>query len=281
MLLAALVAVGIEGLSAQSVRINIGGAAYTRPLLERLAAEYAKTAPGFKVELVKDGDADGTLEIDSVAGAGTVGRAVVLPFANSKSPLLSDKAVRRGLTGKLARRLFVAQDYLEALDAQDEGERPLPGTVYALTGSKASTTRLFARSLGARPSDLTGKKVLGREENVVSAVRAHDDAVSFNVANLLYSLADRRQAEGLTVLPVDLDGNGRISDEERAAVADLDSLIGFLSHRQGDALPVGNINIESANADVLRFVNWAASDGQQYLMQQGYLPTSAWLTAQK
>lgn len=281
MLLAALLAVGIQGVTAQSVKLNIGGAAYTRPLLERLAAEYAKTVPGFKVELVKDGGADGTVVVDGTAGAGTVGRTVVLPFANSKNPLLSDKNVRRGLTGKLARRLFVAQDYLEALDAQDEGERQLPGTVYTLTGSKASTTRLFARSLGAQPSDLTGKKVLGREENVVSAVRAHDDAVSFNVASLLYSLADRHQAEGLTVLPVDLDGNGRVSDDERAAVADLDSLISFLSRKQGDALPVGNINVESTDADVLRFVNWAASAGQQYLRQQGYLPTTAWLTAQK
>lgn len=281
MTLVVVLAATAQSVFGQTVRISVGQAPFTSQLIERLSEAYAKDNPGFHVELVKDGDSDGTVAIGSEADAATVGRALILPFANSNSPLLKEKKVQRGVNGKIARQIFVSRDYLETLDAEDDGEKALPGTVYALTGSKATVTRLFAKSLNVEPSAINGKKILGREESGVSAVRAHDDAVSFNVANLLYNLGNRQQLGGLTVLAVDLDGNGRVSDEEREAVGSIDRLIDFVGNAPKSAVPVGYVSIESQNKQVEQFVGWIVSDGQRYLKEMGYLPTQSWLTAQK
>lgn len=161
MTLVVVLAATAQNVFGQTVRISVGQAPFTSQLIERLSEAYAKDNPGFHVELVREGDSDGAVAIASEADAATVGRALILPFANSNSPLLKEKKVQRGVNGKLARQIFVSRDYLETLDAEDDGEKTLPGTVYALTGSKATVTRLFAKSLNVEPSAINGKKILG------------------------------------------------------------------------------------------------------------------------
>lgn len=267
---------------AQNLQINVNDAQFTRQMMERLVKEYNKVNPEFTATIVVTREkADASVSLSGQDDVNSIGRFAILPIANSENELLHNKKVVKGLSSKLKQQIFVERDLLEELDAEEDGEKQLPGTVYSLTGSHAITTTLVARDLSITPNRVKGKKILGNEENLISAVRSHQDAIAFNVASLAYDSNTHQPVEGLTVLATDLDGNGRISDEERSAISSLDKLTDYLDKLPHTGLPIGNISIKTDNQELRRFVDWAATEGQGYLSPYGFLKANKALTAQK
>lgn len=267
---------------AQNLQINVSDAQFTRQMMERLIKEYNKVNPEFTATVVDTREkADASVSLSGQDDVNSIGRFAILPIANSENELLRNKKVVKGLNNKLKHQIFVERDLLEELDAEEEGEKQLPGTVYSLTGSHAITTTLVARDLSITPNRVKGKKILGSEENLISAVRSHQDAIAFNVASLAYDSNTYQPVEGLTVLATDLDGNGRISDEERSVISSLDKLTDYLDKLPHTGLPIGNISIKTDNQELRRFVDWASTEGQGYLSPYGFLKANKALTAQK
>lgn len=267
---------------AQNLQINVSDAQFTRQMMERLIKEYNKVNPEFTATVVNTREkVDASVSLSGQDDVNSIGRFAILPIANSENELLHNKKVVKGLSNKLKHQIFVERDLLEELDAEEEGEKQLPGTVYSLTGSHAITTTLVARDLSITPNRVKGKKILGSEENLISAVRSHQDAIAFNVASLAYDSNTHQPVEGLTVLATDLDGNGRISDEERSAISSLDKLTDYLDKLPHTGLPIGNISIKTDNQELRRFVDWASTEGQGYLSPYGFLKANKALTAQK
>lgn len=267
---------------AQNLQINVSDAQFTRQMMERLIKEYNKVNPEFTATVVDTREkVDASVSLSGQDDVNSIGRFAILPIANSENELLHNKKVVKGLSNKLKHQIFVERDLLEELDAEEEGEKQLPGTVYSLTGSHAITTTLVARDLSITPNRVKGKKILGSEENLISAVRSHQDAIAFNVASLAYDSNTHQPVEGLTVLATDLDGNGRISDEERSVISSLDKLTDYLDKLPHTGLPIGNISIKTDNQELRRFVDWASTEGQGYLSPYGFLKANKALTAQK
>lgn len=267
---------------AQNLQINVSDAQFTRQMMERLIKEYNKVNPEFTATVVDTREkVDASVSLSGQDDVNSIGRFAILPIANSENELLRNKKVVKGLSNKLKHQIFVERDLLEELDAEEEGEKQLPGTVYSLTGSHAITTTLVARDLSITPNRVKGKKILGSEENLISAVRSHQDAIAFNVASLAYDSNTYQPIEGLTVLATDLDGNGRISDEERSVISSLDKLTDYLDKLPHTSLPIGNISIKTDNQELRRFVDWASTEGQGYLSPYGFLKANKALTAQK
>lgn len=267
---------------AQNLQINVSDAQFTRQMMERLIKEYNKVNPEFTATVVDTREkVDASVSLSGQDEVNSIGRFAILPIANSENELLRNKKVVKGLSNKLKHQIFVERDLLEELDAEEEGEKQLPGTVYSLTGSHAITTTLVARDLSITPNRVKGKKILGSEENLISAVRSHQDAIAFNVASLAYDSNTYQPVEGLTVLATDLDGNGRISDEERSVISSLDKLTDYLDKLPHTGLPIGNISIKTDNQELRRFVDWASTEGQGYLSPYGFLKANKALTAQK
>ena len=267
---------------AQNLQINVSDAQFTRQMMERLIKEYNKVNPEFTATVVDTREkADASVSLSGQDDVNSIGRFAILPIANSENELLRNKKVVKGLSSKLKQQIFVERDLLEELDAEEDGEKQLPGTVYSLTGSHAITTTLVARDLSITPNRVKGKKILGSEENLISAVRSHQDAIAFNVASLAYDSNTYQPVEGLTVLATDLDGNGRISDEERSVISSLDKLTDYLDKLPHTGLPIGNISIKTDNQELRRFVDWASTEGQGYLSPYGFLKANKALTAQK
>ena len=267
---------------AQNLQINVSDAQFTRQMMERLIKEYNKVNPEFTATVVDTREkVDASVSLSGQDDVNSIGRFAILPIANSENELLRNKKVVKGLSNKLKHQIFVERDLLEELDAEEEGEKQLPGTVYSLTGSHAITTTLVARDLSITPNRVKGKKILGSEENLISAVRSHQDSIDFNVASLAYDSNTYQPVEGLTVLATDLDGNGRISDEERSVISSLDKLTDYLDKLPHTGLPIGNISIKTDNQELRRFVDWASTEGQGYLSPYGFLKANKALTAQK
>ncbi len=269
---------------AQTVRINIADAQFTRPLIEKLAVEYQKQNPGFNVEIVsrvgESSDATVSITSDRNDGQGTIAHYVLLPIANENNAILAEKKVQKGLNEKVTREIFVAKTLDEYIDTRDK--KQLPGTVYSLGGRHATTTELLANSLNVGVKDIKGRKVIGNEENVITVVKKRPDAIAFDVASLVYDCNTRKPVSGLKVLPIDIDGNGRVSDEERNAIASLDAFADYIGSRgTGSSLPTGSVRVSSQNKNVDAFLLWASTAGQDYVGNLGYLRSNNREIAQK
>ena len=268
---------------AQALRINVQDAQFTRSMMEKLITEYNKVNPQFSATIVNASEqADAYVSLsDRQSTPYSVGRFVIVPIANSQNEILSIKKVAKGLSNKLKQQIFVERDELEELEAEEEGEKKLPGTVYSLTGKRAITTQIIAKELNITPNRVRGKKNLGHEENLISVVQNHPDAIAFNVASLVYDTSTHKPVDGITVLAFDLDGNDRISEEERLAIASLDELTAYLDKVPHAGVPTGSIDISTDNDTVKQFVAWMQAQGQDFLAQYGFLKAERGLTAQK
>lgn len=262
----------IQTVEAQTVRINIADARFTQPLMETLINEYRKVNPQFAAEIVSTaGDGDATVNITNDGGnvSGTLAHYVLLPIANAQGSLSQDKRLRKGLNAKLTRELFVGKSTSDYFESQES--KQIQGTAYVLGGKHAITTELLAHTLNVDISAIKGKKVIGREENVITAVLQHTDAIAVDVASLVYDSDTRKPAKGLVILPVDLDGDGHVSNEERAAIQNIDALTDYLSTHGKNGLPTGSIRINSNDSRAESFIVWATTVGQDYVKQLGYL----------
>jgi hypothetical protein len=101
--------------------------------------------------------------------------------------------------------------------------------------------------------------------------------VSYLPLTLIYDHASRKPVPGLTVLPVDLNGNGRVSTDEKF-YDDLTRVIGRLEEndlRDIHTLPIGYVHLSvsklNASAEAIEFLRWVMANGQNDLHDFGYL----------
>lgn len=285
LLVLALAAATIQPVSAQATKltIDVKNAQFTQAAMQCLVDEYHKVMPQFEAVIVKDAQADGTIVLTPLLTdlESSIGRFPVLPVVNSKSALLSDKHLQGGLSDKLKRQLYVESNLEELIADDNDDKQLLPATAYTLCGKNAVIAQVMANSLNVPVSSIKGKKVLGSESSLLRAVTTHADAVSYNVSTLIYDASSGLPVSGITVLPTDLDGNSRIGDDERQAVASVSALTNYLANHPQADIPTGHITLQTKNEALKQFAAWVAANGSQYLANYGLLRTASPLTAQK
>lgn len=279
---------------AQNFKINISDANFTRPLIEKWVTEYEKENPNFSIEIVNTADDtnSATLQVEvsedqsktNAQNVVKVGRYVLLPIANNENPVLLNKKFKKGFNENQLKELFVQKDELED-DVDEEKPKELNYTVYSRTGNHAETTNLFAHFLNINPNTFKGKKILGEDVHVLAAVLKDKDAVSFNTPNLIYNIDSRQPLKGISVLPIDLNNDGKVSEAERQLTSNLDALTSYLESNKNSSLPTDNINIvynnKNTELEIVKFVDWVESKGQQYVNEYGFLSGQNNFVAQK
>lgn len=268
--------------AAQSLNVDISGAEFLRPLVEQWIENYKAVHAGFEASITIDGKTASDIKLDVTAekgGGEVVGRYYMLPIAHAGSTLLSHKSLRHGVNRRVARELFVEHDLLEEVDA-DTKHKTLPATFFYLTGKHAIPSQLLAHDLGVETSSLKGKRVLGRPENVITAILRTPDGLAYSIGSLAYDTKGRTLRKGLTVIPTDLDGDGKVSDDESHAIADLDALTTYLSLLPEVSIPIGQFYMAHTE-NGKEFADWIMHNGQNVLTQQGYLKAPPSVIAQK
>lgn len=162
----------------------------------------------------------------------------ILPIANENSSVWNDKKIRKGLTRKAMADLYFVKD-LFADEEETQGEftdyveieeeKPVNYIIFSGTGTKAESSRRFAQIVGKDTNDFRGKKVLGEEKILVQVVQSQPEAVSFGSASLVFSGANGKVAEGIKVIPFDIDGDGKVSEAERQCITSLEAFTSFVN----------------------------------------------------
>ncbi|MCU0446782.1 MAG: hypothetical protein MUE85_17885 [Microscillaceae bacterium] len=268
--------------------VIVTGARFSYTLVQKWIDDYNKTNPNVQIIIEARGSND-PQKYDVLAevfepDAETqkkreylyIARYAILPVANAQSGFAQAYA-DKGLNQDLIKQIYFHDIFA---DKDKQKEIKYPYTVYTRL-QKAGAPTVFTNYFGYAQKDIKGKAIAGSDEHLLKAVLRDSLAVSYLPLNLIYDPNTQKTLKGLTVLPVDLNDNGKVSVEEKF-YTDLSTVIQNLeskTDKNRQNLPIGYLHLsvdkQTANPEALRFLQWVAENGLKDLHHYGYLQPEA------
>ncbi len=270
--------------------IAISGAFALYPMMIVWTEEYNKVNPDVDFDICAGGAGKGMTDaLSSMVDIGMVSRDIypqeedkgavwvavsrdaVVATMNRNNPA-AEIVSKRGFNRSLLKQMYIDGEY----EYWDE-IYPVPQARLNLyTRSDASgAAAIWAKYLGYSQEDLLGTGVSG-DPGIAEAVKADRYGIGYNNINFAYDFTTGLPLEGIQVIPLDLNDNG-VVDPEEDFYKTRDDLILAISQGRYPSPPVRDLNLvardgfEGATRD---FVEWILTDGQQYTLENGYLPLS-------
>jgi ABC-type phosphate transport system substrate-binding protein len=266
-------------------KVVITGVRFSYPLVEKWIKEYKAANPSSTVIIESRSAVDPAqydLLIEAYEQDATVkesrdylyiGRYALLPVANAKSAFgrfYSDK----GLTNELIKQIYFSDIYANKKDAKKINAE---FTIYTRL-QKAGAPITFARYFNYEQVNIKGKAISGADEHLIKALLKDTTGLSYNVPGLLYNLETRKPIDGLTIIPVDADGNGKVSSDEKF-YDNLDVVVGKIEGGELKNIPVEYLHLSigkhNTNPEAIKFLQWVIYHGQDNLNEFGFLKPEA------
>ncbi len=211
-------------------RVTLSGAFALYPLAVEWGTEFQKLHPEVRVDVSAGGAGKGIT--DALAGVvdlgmvsrdlepeevkkGAVGFIVakdaVVPIVNIHNPNI--KAIlAHGLTREAAGTLWLTGK-TTTWGAMVGNACIAPVNVYSRSDA-CGAAGTWAKWLGKKQEDLKGTAVYG-DPGVVQAIQKDINGIGFSNIGFVYDIKTRRPNPGIIVIPIDLNGNGKIDPDER------------------------------------------------------------------
>ena len=270
-------------------KVVVTGTRFSYPLVEKWIEEFKKEYPNVPFRLITRGN----LNVDSanlminahklhpeeIKGGNyvvNIGRYALLPVANAKNPLVAEWN-KKGIKEKQLKKLFFKKydPYGEEEEVKEKHKNEYKPTVYT-RAQKACAPISFARYFGFEQDDILGKPIGGDDKHLITAIENDTNGITYNNLGFIYDINTRKVKNKLAVVPIDLNGNGKI-DEDESFYNNLDDLISRLEKGKITDIPVEYLNISyqsqavETNKNLNLFLEWVLSKGQQYNHAFGFL----------
>ena len=274
--------VSTPGKKQQAVRVT--GVRFAYPLVQKWIDDFNKEYPNIQVIIESRGSSDPSQydvlieayehseEIKKSREYVYIARYAILPVANSSSDFAA-KYADKGLNKDLIVQLFFHDIYA---DKENQKEIKAPYTIYTRL-QKAGVPITFSNYFGYEQKDVKGKAIAGADEHLLKAILRDSTGLSYLPLSLIYDNETKKVKNGLTVLPVDLNGNDKVNDEEKFYEE-----LSVVTERLDNASPkqIKNVPIEylhfsvdkkGVSADAITFLRWVVRNGEKDLHGFGYL----------
>ena len=259
--------------------VIISGTKFTYPLIEKWIAEYAKINPNANIKLVSKKDTSQPTDLNIIAHQPTkedlnenkeiiyAGRYALLPVTNTNNPILL-AARKKGFNKKDIDKLF-----FEVVNYDDEPaakeKQKFAATIYARDNQACASTAL-AEYFGHASSEIRGKKVLGDDIYLLSAIKKDSIGLAYNNLGYLFDTNTRKLKDGIALLPLELKRETR-----DILTGNLDFVIDLLEKNHVETIPVEKIGFiysqQTARKEVSDFLKWVLTDGQKFNHSEGFL----------
>jgi phosphate transport system substrate-binding protein len=275
--------------SATSGSISISGAWALYPLVVKWAEVYQKKYPDVRIDVSAGGAGKGMvdalaravdlgmisreinkIEIDKGVWWVSVAKDAVIPTLCQENPVRNE-LLKRGLTRNEFAQIWITGK-IRTWNAFASSKKDLP--IHAYTRSDAcGAAGTWAKYVGGFQEDLTGVGVYG-DPGLVEAVRGDPLAIGYNNMNFAYDANTKKPVRGITPLPIDINGNGRI-DPDESFYADRQSLATAIARNTFPSPPARSLLLVSRGVpekkNVLNFLIWILGDGQRFVPESGYI----------
>jgi ABC-type phosphate transport system substrate-binding protein len=262
-------------------KVVITGVRFAYPIVEKWIKDYKTINPAVQVSIDPRSTVDPTnfdLLIEAYEPNQPIkesreffyfGRYALLPVANSTSEFAKSYG-NKGLIADQIKEVFFHDVFAEK---KKRGQIITPVTVYTRL-QRAGAPITFAHYFGFEQKNIKGNAISGSDEHLIKALLKDSTGVSYASLGLLYNLETRKVLEGLTVIPVDQDGDGRISNDEKQ-VNDVDAFITKLESHELKNIPVEYLHVSisktNTNQEALNFLTWVINQSLDDLHHYGYL----------
>lgn len=272
--------------------IQLSGAFALYPMAVKWAEEFRKIHPKVRIDISAGGAGKGVTDaLAKVVDLGMVSRNIyvqelekgafpvavvkdaVVPTVNSDNPLI-DQILAIGLKQETAKDLWIhttAKTWGDVLGTSTT----IPVHVYTRSDA-CGAAETFAAWLGAKQEDLEGTAVFG-DPGVTSVVQRDKIGIGFNNIAYAYDINSKKPYRHIAVMPVDLNGNGKIEPEEDFYSTSTD-LNAAIADGRYPSPPARNLFLVSngipEKPEVLAFLEFILTDGQAYASEVGYIGLS-------
>jgi phosphate transport system substrate-binding protein len=271
-------------------KLTISGAFALYPLTIRWAEEFRKIHPGVTINISAGGAGKGMADAlskmvdlgmyskevspeEKAKGAWSLACAkdAVLPVMNASNPLVTTIRAA-GVTKDKFYGIFISgnvKTWGQLIGIKDVN------TMQVFTRSDAcGAADMWAKFLmNKKQEDLEGIGVNG-DPGVADAVRKTMYGIGYNNLNFVFDVQSRKPYQGLAIIPIDINGNGKI-DKEEDFYHSMDEVMTAINDGKYPSPPARQLYFVSAgkpsNKLVLSFLNFILSDGQKYVNEAGYV----------
>lgn len=273
--------------------IQLSGAFALYPMAVKWAEEFRKIHPKVRIDISAGGAGKGITDaLAKVVDLGMVSRDIypqelekgafpiavvkdaVVPTINSNNPLI-DQILATGLKQQVAQDLWIHTTARTWGDVLGTGST-IPVHVYTRSDA-CGAAETFAAWLGAKQEDLEGTAVFG-DPGVTSVVQRDKVGIGFNNIAYAYDINSKKPYRHIAVIPLDLNGNGKI-DPEEDFYATSTELNAAIAEGKYPSPPARNLfwvsNGKPMKPEVLAFLEFILTDGQQYAPEVGYIGLSS------
>jgi len=269
--------------------ISISGAFALYPLTVKWAEEFKKIYPEIRIDISAGGAGKGMT--DALSGAvdlGMFSRAImdaekaqgVWWVAVTKDAVLSTISAHNPVLVELKKKGLTRQQFIEIFI---EGTLTEWGKAVGTTNS--SKINVFTRSdacgaagtwaeyLGGVQENLKGVGIFG-DPGLADVVKSDPLGIGFNNTIYIYNRELNKKYDGLEVIPIDKNENGRIDPEENFYDT-MDQIIEAIASGKYPSPPARELYFVAretpTSLPVIKFLEWILNDGQKFVLEAGYV----------
>lgn len=285
----------INGNEVLSGYITLSGAFALYPLAIQWADEFHRLHPDVDIDISAGGAGKGITDVlaDQVdiamvsrelkpqerqknAFAFAVAKDAVVPTINANNPVYKELP-QVGLTQEVAKGLWNGSVHTwgQVLDKNGKGSASpsAKSKVNVYTRSDAcGAAETWAAYLGTKQEDLKGTGVFG-DPGIAETLQKDVNGIGFNNIGYAYNDKTHRPTKGIAILPIDVNGNGKIDADERF-YGTMDQLMQAISEGKYPSPPARNLYLVTAgkpkNPVVKAFLKYIITKGQKLTAPAGF-----------
>lgn len=276
----------------QEEAVAVSGAFALYPLMIEWSEQYKATHPNVKFEISAGGAGKGMTdalselvdigmvsreiyqaEIDKGAFWVAVARDAVVVTVSGDNPVLGD-LLAKGVTVEKLRGVFITGEITTWGQLVDRPEVTDGINVYTRSDACGAAATI-AKYMGYNQEDLLGVGIFG-DPGLAEAVKTDSLSIGYNNVNYAYDMESGRAVEGVSVAPLDVDGNGLV-DQDEDFYDERSEIITAIRDGTYPSPPARDLYLVTKSGfrgATLDFVRWVLTEGQGYAEASGYVPVS-------
>ena len=282
----------LESMSQERLRgqISLSGAFALYPMAIKWSEEFRKIHPDVRIDVSAGGAGKGIADVlNGMVDIGMVSREIypeeirrgaipvsvakdaVVATVSDKNPAIND-ILAKGLKIEVGANIWITGKVTTW--AQAFGSRSAaPIRVYTRSDA-CGAAEMWAMMYGKKQEDLLGVGIFG-DPGVAQAVRRDPLGIGFNNIGYAYDANTKLQQSGIKVVPLDLNGNGKIDPDENFYNT-MNELIAAIASGKYPSPPARELYFvvkgKPANNKVLaEFIKFILTSGQKYVHEAGYI----------
>jgi phosphate transport system substrate-binding protein len=273
-----------------SGQISISGAFALYPMTVKWSEEFRKIHPDVRIDISAGGAGKGISDaLNGMVEIGMVSREIypeemkngAFPIAVTKDAVVAviselnpalNEILTKGLKTDAGNNIWITGKYSTWTQAFNT-KTTAPLHVYTRSDA-CGAAEMWAKFFGKKQEDLLGVGVFG-DPGLAQAVKRDPLGIGFNNIGYAYDATTKKQVKGLRVVPLDLNNNGKI-DQDEDFYNSMNDLISAIASGKYPSPPARELYFvvkgnPKNNKVLTEFIKWVLTDGQKFVHESGYI----------